>query len=435
MTDRERPAPERRLIPTVVSFGALLLLTFGVYGRILEMPFTADNVRMLSWADRTPASGLLRADPYSYPEWRPLSYVTVWLQYRWSQLDNLHLYYVVNLLLWAGCAWLVYEIVTRLTRSFVPALLAAAVVLTDPRAVEPMISFPQTTFMACLFGLAGFLVIVGARSTRLTRPGWIGLSLLLLAAGLCKEYGLAFMGAAAVYSVFERRRDLASAAVAAGLMYALLRLGFAGGATAEYCEDTGYFFTVRHECFDGVHSVLLPQAVYNVAATAIGSLLPGLFNLWGQIIIEPRMVATSLVWLAAAALGWWKGPTPTRMTVLIVAFNAALSFMLYRERDHPVALCALGIAVGVGLAVASAAAQTSARPPVIRGTVAAVLFVLLANHAIGTRADVVDEVADSYQQGQDPCEALAGGRPLDPAFVKRVKVAHGMSNPDCVPTH
>ena len=425
MTARARPA--------IISCGVLLLLAYFVYGRVFEIrPFSGDNLRILFWADGAPASALLRGNPAVYPEWRPLAYTTVWLQYRWSQIGHLDVYYVVNLLVWTGCAWLVYHIVNRLAHSSAPALVAAAVVVTDQRAEVAVIGFlARASSMACLFGLIALLLVISARDQRLTRLKWIGLSLLLLASGLSKEYGLAFTGAVAVSALVERRRDIATAAVAAGVAYALLRIEFAGGATARYCEEMGYFFTLRDVCFDGVHAAVVKQATYNVVATGVGSILPGVFSTEGQVAIAPRWVAKSVVWLAVMAFGWWKGPTPTRMTLLVVVFNAALSFMLYRDRNHLVALCAFGIAVGVGLAAANAAAQTSARSRLIRGTAAALLLVLLAAQAIATRKIIAAEVADSVRL--DPCEALADSRPLDPAFVRRIKAAYGMQNPDCAP--
>ncbi len=422
-----------RRVALVVS-AVVPLIAWYVYERIFEVqPFSNDNVRILFWANSASASALLRGDPAVYPEWRPLAYLTVWLQYRWSQIDHLEAYYVVNVLLWTGCAWLVCHIVYRLTRSSVPALLAAAIVVTDPRAVVATIGFlERATSMACLFGLTALLIIISVGDQRLTRLRWIGLSLLLLASGLSKEYGMAFTGAVAVSSLIERRRDVATAAIAAGVTYALLRIGFAGGATARYCEEMGYFLTVRQVCFDGVHSEVVKQAAYNVAATGVGSILPGVFAEWGEVGIAPRWVATSAVWLAAAALGWSKGSTPVmRMTLLVVAFNAALSFVIYRDRNHLVALCALGIAVGVGLAVASAKVQASRWPRFMRGTGAAGLLVLLWAQATATREIVSAEIADSRHL--DPCEALAEGRPLDPAFVRQIKTAYGMPNPNCVP--
>ena len=425
-------AIDRQWAMAITSFGVLLLLACFVYGRILELnPFGFGNVRVLFWADGASAWDLPFGDSASYPEWRPLAYLTLWLPYRWFHVDYLHAHHVINLLLWTGCAWLVWKIVYRLTHTSAPALLAAAVVVTDQRAVVLVTVLEHANSMACFFGLIALLIDISARDQRLSRLRWIGLSLLLLASGLSKEYGLAFTGAVAVSSLLERRRDVATAAIAAGTMYALLRITFSGGASSGLCRGSAYFFTARDVCFDGVHPAVVTQAAYNVVATAVGSILPGVFAFEGQIGIAPRRVVTSGVWLAAAALGWWKGPTPTRVTLLVVAFNAALSFMLYGERNQVVALCAVGIAAGVGLAVANAAVLTSARLRPVRATGVAVLLVLLAAHAINTRNLISFEVADSRLL--DPCDTLRSDPPIDPAFVKQIKTAYAMPNPDCTP--
>lgn len=414
-----------------ISLGILLVLAYFVFGRIFEIrPFSGDNLRILFWADEAIPSALLRADANVYPEWRPLAYLTVWLQYRWSQTSHLHVFYAVNLLLWIGCAWLVYHVARRLTHSSAAALFGAALVFTDFRAIGPVTMMERANLLACLFGLGALVIATGAWYEPLTRLRWVGLAVLLLASSLSKEYGLAFMGALAVWSLLERRRDTLAAAVAAGAMYALLRITFANGALAPYCEDTGYFFGMRSVCFDGIRSVATTQTAYNIVATAIGSVLPGLFTIWGEVSIAPLWLARSVVWLALAALGCWKGPRPVRITVLVIASNAALSFMLYRSRNHLVALCALGIAVGAGVAVLNGLLQTWGRPRLMRYAGVTALLGLLMVEAIRTREIVSADVADSRRM--DPCEALADRRPLDRAFVKRIKTAYAMLNPDCV---
>ena len=67
--------------------------------------------------------------------------------------------------------------------------------------------------------------------------------------------GLAFAAAVAVSAHLEQRQDACTAAVAAIATYAVMRVTFAGGAIAPYCEATGYFFSLRAVCFDHVTTV------------------------------------------------------------------------------------------------------------------------------------------------------------------------------------
>src|SRR5882672_8642967 len=125
--------PVRR---TIVSFGAVLALKWFVYERVFEIPpLSGDNLYILSLVDHATPSALLRGDPNFYPEWRPLPTETIWLQYRWSNINGTGAYYLVNLLLWATVAWLVYYAVQMAANSAAAGLVAAAFVATDPRPV------------------------------------------------------------------------------------------------------------------------------------------------------------------------------------------------------------------------------------------------------------------------------------------------------------
>ena len=418
----------------VVSFGVLLLISWFVYGRVAEIdPFSGDNMRILFWANGTAASAVVHADPALYPEWRPLPYFTVWLQYRWLHLSHLHVYFALNALLWTACAWLVCVIVHRLTQSMSAALLAAAVVLIDQRAVVLVIIIEHNATLACFFGLLALLMVLDARAQRLTGARWIGLWLLLLASGLSKEYGLAFAGAIAMSSLVERRRDTATAAIAAAVSYGACRLVFAGGGAAPYCQEMGYFFGLGTVCYDDLYWAVVRHMLYNVVATGVGSFLFGLFDAEGRIGIAPVWVAASAVWLVAAAAGWWKGPSYMRAVLLVVGCNAALSFMLYRDRNQVVAVCALGILIGVGLTSIQLLAQGSGSPRLTRAAVVAACLALLTWEAVATRNIVASEVADSRQF--DPCDALVSGLPDDPVFIKHVKVTYGMPDSDCTRGH
>ena len=72
-----------------IRFGAILALTWVMYGRVFEiLPFSGDNLYVLDVVDHATPSALLRGDPDFYPEWRPLPAATILLQYRWSNIDG-----------------------------------------------------------------------------------------------------------------------------------------------------------------------------------------------------------------------------------------------------------------------------------------------------------------------------------------------------------
>jgi hypothetical protein len=233
-----------------------------------------------------------------------------------------------------------------------------------------------------------------------------------------------------LYGLWERRLALAGSAAAAALVYAALRITFAGGATDVYCEDMGFFFEKRHAvCFDSLDAASLSQMIYNVGATAVGTLLPGLFSEDGRILVTSS-VGLSAAWLAIAVAGWRGGPSVLRLPALVFAGNTALSFMLYQARNQMVAVCAVAIVVGVGVAVVR---DRVAAQPVRRLAPAAIrlaLVAMLSLQASATRRATGDQVAQLM--AQDPCRELVE-RPEAAGFVDRVRMLYGPDRRPCVP--
>ena len=420
----------RSRLSGIASFCALLVPALVIYGPLFTTrPFEGDILYILSWADTVQPADLLRVDPLAYPEWRPLAYGTVWLQYRWATIDYLWTYYLVNVLLWTTCGWLVYRIVHVLSGSAPAGFVAAAIVLTSTQPISTLVLIEERqSSLACLFGLAACLVVTSAGSSRFTRFEWVSVSLLLLASALSKEYGLAFTGALAVYALYDRLWPLAAAAITAGGTYAGLRIGFAGGATAPFCEEQGYFLAARHVCFDRFDVPAITQAAYNIVATGLGSLLPGLFSDDGQISISPRWLMTSAILLALALLGWAKGRRPVRIGVLVVCFNTLLSFLLYRSRNHVAAICAVAVATGVGLPIAAVALRKFTPSPLVRAMAIVTLVSILSMRAIVTRRLIADRV----ERSSHPDVCGPDSPDLDRAFVRRVWRKYNMPLPECL---
>ena len=154
---------------------------------------------------------------------------------------------------------------------------------------------------------------------------------------------------------------------------------------APYCEQHGYFFERRDVCFDRLDAATSTQAVYNIVATALGSLLPGLFSEDGVISISLRWLMASMLLLPIAVLGWAKGPKAVRIGVLVIAFNTILSVMLYRSRNHAVSLCAVSIAVGVGLPGVRTLLRRVAPSPLVGAMAIVLLLSILSARTVVTR--------------------------------------------------
>jgi len=392
------------------------------------VPRGEDNLYVLSWADRASLSTLATVDPAIYPEWRPLAYLTVRLQYAWAGVGRVADYYVFNIAVWVLAAWLVYLVVRRWTRSRGAAVAAGLLVLVDPRAISPVawIIGRQGT-MACASGMAAVWLVL--RSDGLSRRALraVGIGLLLLASALSKEYGLAFAGALALHAMWSRRADVAASALGSVAVYAGLRIVLASGALAPYCQDMGYFTDLRRGfCIGGIGAAPVAQMAYNVGATAVGSLVRGLLDSDGRPGLSCVSLGLSLVWGAVLAAGWRHDRRAVRFGLSLAGTNALLSVLLYQPRNQVVAVCGIGVAAGAG--VAALLAGPAGRRRWSRGALLAAVAGLLCLQASRTRTELESEV-DALMR-QSPCSALAEQPALEP-FVDRLDDAYDL--PACDP--
>lgn len=413
---------------------ALAAVGAGLYSPIFGiLPLSGDNLYVLAWVDQAPVTALLGLDPEIYPEWRPLAYWTIWIEHAAIQLRVVSVHFGVNLALWVTCAWLVYRLVGELGGSQAAAAFAGVLLLIDRRSVESLtwIVERQST-LACALGLAAGLMVVRAPAVSLTWRDRGVVALLLLGSALGKEYGLAFTGALVCYGWNQHRRDLVQTGVAVAVVYAGLRVMAAGGATGLYCEDMGYFNQTYEACVDPLTGQGLGQLTYNVVANAVGIAVQGIFDNEGMIQVEPRRLALGLTMFALAMVGVVFGDLRLRLLALVPVFNALLGAMLYRHRNQLVGVCAMTVAVGIGLSLLHAPAFVGAARRQFAGAVLATLIALAALHGVTTRARVINEVHGL--RGQDPCEAGLRRHNYGDRFAQRVKAAFGLDDPNCLET-
>src|SRR6185295_1256793 len=118
VNDKPEARSQKQFLAGLVVATVLVGVAWWTFADALSVrPLGGDNLYVLSWANRTSLHGLLQVDPVIYPEWRPLAYATIWLQFEWARLDPIASYHVVNIVLWASCAWFVWAIVKHVTRS------------------------------------------------------------------------------------------------------------------------------------------------------------------------------------------------------------------------------------------------------------------------------------------------------------------------------
>lgn len=405
------------LTPRLPSWAVAALLVIGgvaLYWPVFHLiPFEEDNVYVLAWAASTPAARVLAVDPFFYPEWRPLAYATVWIEHRVGVPIAMH--FAINLGLWIACAWLAYLIARRLADSSVAGILAAVLVLSDPRATWTLVAIiERQTSLACVFGLSAILLALPI-DRRLPAIKQVALAGLLAASIMSKEYGAAFALAIAAYGVIRKRGDLLWPALLAAAGYAVLRLLVVGSIVQPYCEEMYFFGSVRDVCIEVTQPSSFPQLAYNAAATLVNLPLLGLLSGAGAPIFSESRLLAGFVLTALAIAALARGAHVGRLLALIVVANALISVMIYRDRNQLVGACAMAILAGVGWPIAMR--MLSNRPARLAAAAALVAVIVvqaaLARELVGERAAIAAQV--------DPCRLDIMERDFVPAYAARLK--------------
>jgi hypothetical protein len=414
----------------------LVLLLLSSIGLALFAPIAAlrpldgDNLYVLAWVHSAPFTNLLGVDPAIYPEWRPLAYLSVWLEYRVVPLEWSGLHLLVNLALWVLSAFLIYRIVLVLTEQRAAAFGAGLLLFVDRRAEEALTWIVERQMLlALLLGLVAFYVVTRARERDVTRRESVVIAALLLGSALGKEYGLAFALAIGLHAAWVRRVHLLVAPVAACTVYVTLRLAVAGGAVAPYCEDMGFLFSSSYHCIDLRSYDGILQVGYNAAASTVGTMLSGVFDSDGMIGINRPRLLIALVFAGFAAIGLLRGPAVLQSVALLPFATGALSVMLFRPRNLLIGVAGMAILAGVGMAsVQLRLASARLRPQALAAMAAVILALLSAKASMATEA-----VAGSVDSliARDPCDDENRERPFMASFVRVVRETYEFGDPDC----
>lgn len=249
-------------------------------------------------------------------------------------------YYLANLLLIALMVGVVYLLALGQSRSHLAALLLCGIILTDPRLGQFKWPTAAHNFWACLSGyLALYLVWTGDQAGRAAWPRRAAVFLLLLAAPLFKEYGLAFAPAAFLAAFCWKRpgaRWTIAAATLAVLAYFLMRQFLAGGATEGF--QTVYGPKSLRLFVDNVWLSLL--------STVMGSVVryDRVINWWGYWSVLDFLALPLAAW---ALRKDWRLNLPL---LGLIAANALLNFFSFQPRNQLAGLAAYYLICANGLA-------------------------------------------------------------------------------------
>lgn len=416
----------RPRLQSLLIFAAILVSTVAIHWPALRhaRPFCCDNIAIFEWVDGASLRDALVGNPLFPLEWRPIPHLLVLAEYGLWGVTPLAPYLVVNLIVWSACISLVFALTRRLTGSAMGAAVAAGYLLTAQQtvAITEFLMETQTAF-ACLFGLAAVTLALRERppSARATAA----IAALLFAACLGKEYGLAFAGGMAVWAALRQQPRLALGSAAAVAVYLVLRATFTISGPA--CDQQAFFSSYREVCLGQVDAAALTQMAYNAAAGLLHTVIPGFLGADGLIGIAPLRLVQTAFWLVFITLGFRRAPWAT-LAVLVILANAALQAPLYRSRNTIVGLTMVAPLVGSGFTVLLARLRSLPWMAPARLLPVAVLAGL-AVRAVITSADV--SLTARYTEIQDPCVTVHQPFPVNAGFVRRLKTAYGLPDPDC----
>lgn len=393
-------------------------------------PLAGDNLYVLGWAHSVPFRAIWLVDPALYPEWRPLPYLTIWIEHAFFGLEWVRGHFIVNIGLWVVCSFLVYKLVLSLTADRIAAMLAATWLLFDRRAISALSWIVERqTSLACGFGLLALLLIVSAKNNiNPLRAVAIGTS--LVAAALSKEYGLAFAPAIFCWGIWTKSRVTKAIPLIAVLTYAILRSQTAGFETHGYCEEMGFFDVMQERCFGAWSPQVIEQASYNVAASVVGTIVPGVVNEDGMLYQDRWRLLRSLGLLTLALAGLRYGGTPLQALAVLIASNGILSFMLYRERNVLIGVCAVAVALGVGIAMLPRHVNRQWFMPALRITIILFFgFVLWCRRA---EAVVQSQKARLDYSGLDGCISPLQSDSFSAGFAPVLNNHYGIGHERCL---
>jgi hypothetical protein len=424
---------ERLLGRHGLLLGGIVLVAAGVFGSVLFVhPLTPDNLEAMS-------VGPLHHNPWDYfsgaahtthrPFFRPVAELTLWLQYHVLGLDP-HTYFGLNVVLWVACAWALYAYVHRASGSRVLGGAAALATLLDGRAILAtlwILERQSTIAFLCGF-VALLLVLVPLRR----RPLVVAICLLLLAAGLAKEYGLAFVVAVPLLAWLQRLRDwpwVAAAGAAALALYVVLRFGIAGGASGRFCDEMGYFRSTRTVCFSQQASFdHFKQKLWNFGASLVGTYVPPLFDPFGTLVTpSARSLVVPAIVTAAAVVAYVKRPRWALPLLALVVLNALLNFVTYRTRNQLIGIGAAYGAAAIGLEWLWV--QVAPRAGRYAAAVAAGGVALLVGW-LALQAVLRPRTVETFEQSSvatNVCDAARQfPREIDPSVVRRLSQRYGL---------
>jgi len=438
------------------ALGAIWIIASGAFHFFQNYkPFGPDDLMILSLAARPDPGGFFTESLTSFlPMYRPITYVLIWIQYQFAGLNPAP-YYIVNILIFVSCSIVLYFLVYKITSSRLASITASLLFLVEIRAASALywIGERQTT-LAFLFGSLAILTLIDAqKKDQLKRKTSLLIFILLLFSALSKEFGLAFTATIVVIALsyfppWKIRTTLIIAFLVA-VVYFGMRFGIAQSIIqSDYCEYIGYRTETLYLCYNEYDlNTQIKFYLWNIGSTFIGTFIPMLFSGEGQWMGSQlqNIAATSLGYsisiiditfsillFAFVGLSLYKFPRKSLPFLAIIFFISVLSFILYRPRNHLIALFGLYTLFGIGIAAFWTMIKEHQSQRILFLVIMVLLCFIISSRAMDFSLHM-DGVAAEYSL-LDPCEsAISWHNPgiFNMDVIRQIKIDNKMSNPEC----
>ncbi len=353
------------------ALGSLLLVASGTFSYYLDIrPFAPDDLLWLSFGTISSPVSLLTGSVVEWvPAFRPVSTLSIWLQYQLVGIEPIT-YYLFNIVVLLCCTIFLYFIVFIFTQSRLSSFIAALFMLVDIRVATSLywINDRQNS-LAVLFGAAAILLFLYSAKSKMSISTAFWIVLLLFLSASSKEYGLAFAGSLIFFTLLLYNQHWKSTlliVLSVLVIYFGLRFGVArNDLSLEYCEEeVGYRDKTVSICYsDYSISDRLKFYTWNSGSTFIGTFLPNFYSVVGQwkelevvpgYDVFPKNPISSgellfmILTVGLVGMSFYKFPRISLSLLSIIFFNSILSFLLFRYRNHFVGLVGLYGLFGIG---------------------------------------------------------------------------------------
>ncbi|MBI5290230.1 MAG: hypothetical protein HY873_14755 [Chloroflexi bacterium] len=340
----ERPEPRARsvvlrAVARQVPLLAIIGLVIGINVPTMHYYFFGDDFLVLGDIRSRSFPDYMRDVVYlrdMTPNWRPLTMLVYWGEYRLFGLDAMP-WRIVNLAFHIGTVVVLYAFVLALTRRVFVALAAAMVFAVSASAVHTVTyitAFPhvfsQFLLMSALLAMHAYV----ARGER--RIGWYFLSLTLFIAGFLANEGGVVLGAAiiAYYALYSlaKRRDVLDFALKM-TPFVLSGVLLVGGLTGCGCQgvDGGFYGVGMHIPLETF--VYMSRLAYPVGE--IGLRPSAMEWAWGSVVLGfaiffairgPNVARIAAFAMVIAVMPYVPGKiwTATRYSYMATPFFAVL---------------------------------------------------------------------------------------------------------------